>query len=96
MNRKKLIAAGIALLALTDAPGFGTAAASAQQGARNAIAPLIAHHQHLLSPTMREVWQPRETAVELPAELAQVLRERERISGNDGPTDIYTEGASGA
>jgi predicted TIM-barrel fold metal-dependent hydrolase len=42
---------------------------------------------------MRQTWQPRETAIQLPAELAQVLRERERISGNNDPTDIFAEGA---
>jgi predicted TIM-barrel fold metal-dependent hydrolase len=61
---------------------------------RDTIAPLIAHHQHLLSPTLREAWlPPRESAIELPSELAQVLSERERISGNNDPTYIYTEDA---
>ena len=68
---------------------------SAQQTKRDSITPpLVAHHQHLLSPTLREAWlPPPETAIELPSELAQVLKERERISGNNDPADVYTENA---
>ncbi|HZG46934.1 MAG TPA: amidohydrolase family protein [Allosphingosinicella sp.] len=93
MNRSKLTACGLALAALASGSAFGSAAANAQQAERESITPVIAHHQHLLSPTMREAWQPRETAIELPAELAHVLRERERISGNNDPSDIYSEDA---
>jgi predicted TIM-barrel fold metal-dependent hydrolase len=93
MNKKTLITSGIALAVVATAPDLGIATAHAQPAERESITPLVAHHQHLLSPSMREVWQPRETAVELPAELAQVLRERERISGNNDPTDVYTEDA---
>ena len=67
---------------------------SAQRAKRDSITPLVAHHQHLLSPTLREAWlPPPETAIELPGELAQVLKERERISGNNDATDVYTEDA---
>lgn len=94
MNRTNSVAFGIALAALATAPGLGSATAPAQQTKRDSITPVIAHHQHLLSPTLQKAWLPTpETAIELPSELAKVLKERERISGNNDPTDIYTEDA---
>jgi predicted TIM-barrel fold metal-dependent hydrolase len=94
MNRSGLIAYGLALAAPVNTADLGPARANAQQLARESINPLVAHHQHLLSPSLRLVWAPAQaTAIELPDELAQVLRERERISGNKDTTDIYTEDA---
>jgi predicted TIM-barrel fold metal-dependent hydrolase len=94
LPRAKEVAYGLASVALASGPGFGTAAAHAQQAERDSITPVIAHHQHLMSPTWREAsLPPPTTPIELPGELAQVLRERERIAGNNDPTDIYTEDA---
>jgi hypothetical protein len=58
---------------------FSTALRAAEN---EPIAPAVDHHQHLLSPRGAALLNAPQNAVELPAGIAQVLRQREE-SWND-------------
>jgi predicted TIM-barrel fold metal-dependent hydrolase len=60
---------------------------------RSQIVPRVEHHQHLVGPMQLTVPEPPLPTVQLPPELDQVLRERERISGTSAPSELYTEDA---
>lgn len=91
MMRKKAIGRGV-MLSLISLLAGGDAHAAAQGSAPVNGALAVAHHQHLMSPTWRKMRLPVALKpVAVPDEIGRVLRERERISGNDLATDLYTE-----
>jgi predicted TIM-barrel fold metal-dependent hydrolase len=83
--RRILIGTAFLLLAAT--------AARAQQD--GSPAPLVDHHQHLLSPATAALWaQPGLPAVELPAEFTRLLALRDSAFGDSAAlTRIYAEDA---
>jgi predicted TIM-barrel fold metal-dependent hydrolase len=62
---------------------------------RNALAPLVAAHQHLMSPAGVALVPPEPplTAISLPPDLDQLLRRREKVSGAPPTGDLFTEDA---
>jgi len=68
--------------------------AAAPTAAQPVPPPAGDHHLHLLSPAMVALLTPAHPpAVQLPAELDRVLRERERIAGTSTVTDLFTQDA---
>jgi predicted TIM-barrel fold metal-dependent hydrolase len=95
---KARIAEPLVLLVLLSA-----GPAAAQRGAiapaatprRNAIVPVVAAHQHLMS---REAWAliapiPSQPTIALPAELERLLRRREQVAGAPPGGDLFSEDA---
>lgn len=73
---------------------FALVLAAAPLPAQPVPAPAGDHHLHLVSPELVALFAPRHLpAVEVPAELDRVLRERERITGTSAVTDLYTQDA---
>ncbi len=70
-----------------------SASAPAAVGKRSDIVPLIDHHQHLVSQAALRPPDPLLPAIQLPEELAALLRKRGEISGDTTPTDVFTEDA---
>jgi predicted TIM-barrel fold metal-dependent hydrolase len=83
-----------ALLALLLCAGCARGAAAVPEArSRNQIVPLVEHHQHLVGPMLITPPPASLPAIELPAELAAVVREREKISGTSAPSEVYSEDA---
>lgn len=70
-----------------------TVAAAAFVRERAGIVPRIDHHQHLVGPTAVIPPPPELPAVQLPAELDRVVRERNRVMGTAEVGDLYAEDA---
>jgi predicted TIM-barrel fold metal-dependent hydrolase len=60
---------------------------------RSELIPLVDHHQHLMSPAAIRPPEPLLPAIQLPEELARLLRVRGEISGSSAPSDVFTEDA---
>ncbi|HEX8903777.1 MAG TPA: amidohydrolase family protein, partial [Longimicrobiaceae bacterium] len=68
--------------------------AAAPLAAQTPPVPVGDYHLHLVSPAVVVLAAPSHLpAVDVPAELARVLRERERIVGTSAVTDLFTEDA---
>jgi len=63
--------------------------------ARAAIVPRVDAHQHLMSPAAQAliVPAPELAAVELPAELAELLAARERVAGRPPAGAVFADDA---
>ena len=80
--------------ALNGSSPAPAAAASALRRAQ--ILPLVAHHQHLMSPSNLADIRSRSTmlpAVDLPPELDRLLRDHEALFGSSAANDLFTEDA---
>src|SRR5687768_6336651 len=71
-------------------PGVAT---PARRSAQAAPAPLVAHHQHLMSERATSPAPSRLPDVELPAPLRRVLDERYRVMETGEPGDLFTDDA---
>src|SRR5215218_4427249 len=82
-----LIALPGAMLAQSPASGAGNR--------RVDIVPLIAAHQHLMSPAGVALVPPEPPlpTIQLPHDLEQLLRRREKVSGAPPTGDLFTEDA---
>lgn len=99
VNAKRVVGSCLVLLLSACTGGRQMVAHEAKEPSgspvppRSRIVPKVEHHQHLVGPMLlSEPAQPL-PEVELPPELAGVLRERERISGRGGAADLYTKDA---
>jgi predicted TIM-barrel fold metal-dependent hydrolase len=59
--------------------------------ARSTIVPLVDHHQHLVGPMQLEPPPASLPEVTLTPELDRLRQARERISGSEQPSDVYTD-----
>jgi uncharacterized protein len=69
--------------------------ASAGANRRIDIVPVVAAHQHLMSPAGVELVPPESSlaTIQLPPDLDQLLRRREKVSGAPPTGDLFTEDA---
>lgn len=95
-QRRIVSAAGrivVGLLCMLPLLGCGGVRA-AQRPQAEAIAPRVDHHQHLLSPAAAALVNRTPPAIDLPPELARVLREREaHWADAAGLAPLYTDDA---
>lgn len=68
----------------------GTALSSRK---RSELVPVADFHQHLMSPAALTPPDAPLPAIQLPEELASLLRKRGEISGSSAPSDVFTEDA---
>ena len=81
------------LAVFQDAPSLPQNAFRATARVKSEMVPQVDHHQHLLSPTAVALLSPPlKPAIELPEELAAVVRERNRRwNDQEGLAELYTE-----
>ena len=87
----------IAITSVLVLPGAMMAQKSPAAGAvhRTDIVPLVAAHQHLMSPAGVALVPPEPplATIQLPPDLDQLLRRREKVSGAPPTGDLFTEDA---
>src|SRR5215203_1276280 len=87
----------IAITSVVVLPGAMMAQKSPSAGAvqRTDTAPLVAAHQHLMSPAGVALVPPEPplATITLPPDLDQLLRRREKVSGAPPTADLFTEDA---
>ncbi len=91
----RALGAVLLVAAFVGAPAEAESKAAAQKQPAIPLAPAVDHHQHLLSPVAAKVQGEEEAtlpAIELPEDLARLLRAREK-GWNDQPAlaALYTE-----
>ena len=98
MSHYSLISINWLILAATVAFPVVMVAQNAPSGSRSGrsdIVPAVAAHQHLMSPAGVALVPPEPplATIQLPADLDEVLRRREKVSGAPPSGDLFTEDA---
>lgn len=89
----KLLTGFCALLLLAGCASGAALTSTAGTRKRSELVPRVDHHQHLMSPAAIRPPEPLLPAIQLPEELARLLRRRGEISGSTTPSDLFTEDA---